>query len=95
MSTLSSPDIYLRVERPEDTAATREVNRAAFERDAEARLVDALRAANAVTLSAVAVLGASRLDDDEAAQPAQGRAGRRRGRGTNTVHSSHRQHGQR
>jgi putative acetyltransferase len=68
MSSLTSPDICLRVERPEDTPAIREINRAAFGSDAEARLVDALRAANAVTLSAIAVLDANRLSSVESEQ---------------------------
>lgn len=71
MSSLSSPDICLRVEKPEDTPAIRGINRAAFERDSEARLVDTLRAANAVTLSAVAVLDATRLGPEDAGQTAQ------------------------
>jgi putative acetyltransferase len=71
VSGLSSPNISLRSERPEDTSAIREINRAAFDRHAEARLVDTLRAANALTLSAVAVLDATRLDPEEPAQAAQ------------------------
>lgn len=48
------PDITTRTERPEDHAAVRAVNRAAFEQDAEADLVDALRAACPSHLSIVA-----------------------------------------
>lgn len=59
MSTLSSPSVHLRTEQPEDTAVIREISRAAFGAETQARLVDALRAAGAVTLSAVAVHGAS------------------------------------
>lgn len=47
--------LVLRPELPSDTAAIHRVNAAAFETDAEARLVDALRAAGALTLSLVAV----------------------------------------
>jgi putative acetyltransferase len=47
--------IVLRPERPEDATAIREVHRLAFEGDAEAGIVDALRAAGAAVLSMVAV----------------------------------------
>lgn len=50
--------IDIRDERPTDIDAIREVNRLAFARDAEGRLVDALRANGAATLSLVAT------DDD-------------------------------
>jgi putative acetyltransferase len=46
--------IVLRVERPEDAAAVRDLLRLSFGRDAEADLVDALRAADAMVLSLVA-----------------------------------------
>lgn len=42
--TVSYSDLRIRPERPEDYAAIREINRIAFGRDAEARLVEALRA---------------------------------------------------
>jgi putative acetyltransferase len=44
----------IREEAPRDAAAIRQVNTTAFETDAEAKLVDALRAAGALTLSLVA-----------------------------------------
>jgi putative acetyltransferase len=47
--------IAIRDERPEDIDAIREVNRLAFGQEHEGRLVDALRARGAVTLSLVAV----------------------------------------
>lgn len=47
--------IIIREERPEDIAGVRLVNELAFDRPGEADLVDALRAAGAVTLSMVAV----------------------------------------
>lgn len=50
--------IDIRDERPGDIAAIGEVNRLAFAQDEEGRIVDALRANGAVTLSLVA------LDDD-------------------------------
>lgn len=53
--------IYLRLERPEDAPSIREVHRLAFEEQAEADLVDALRDAGAGVLSMVAV------DEGEAA----------------------------
>jgi putative acetyltransferase len=46
---------HLRPERPEDAAAIREVHRLAFEGDAEAGIVDAIRASGAAVLSMVAV----------------------------------------
>ncbi len=49
--------VQIRAEEPDDVAAVHAVNVAAFESDAEARLVDALRAANALTLSLVAEHG--------------------------------------
>jgi putative acetyltransferase len=50
--------IDIRDERPGDVAAIREVNRRAFAQDEEGRIVDALRANGAATLSLVAI------DDD-------------------------------
>lgn len=47
----------IREERPADRAAIHAVNAAAFETDAEARLVDALRAGGGLLLSLVAELG--------------------------------------
>jgi putative acetyltransferase len=44
----------MREEAPGDAAAVRRLNTAAFETDAEAKLVDVLRAAGALTLSLVA-----------------------------------------
>lgn len=49
--------IGLRAEEPEDAAAIREIHRLAFGRDAEAAIVDAVRAAGAAVLSMVAVDG--------------------------------------
>lgn len=49
--------VRIRVEEPEDVAAVHALNVAAFESDAEARLVDALRASGALTLSLVAIDG--------------------------------------
>ena len=46
--------VSLRAEEPGDVEAVREVNARAFPTDAEARLVDALRAAGALVLSLVA-----------------------------------------
>ena len=43
----------IREEAPEDVAAIHRLNASAFETDAEAKLVDALRAAGALTLSLV------------------------------------------
>lgn len=50
-------DIVIRPERPGDEAAIRHVNELAFGRPAEAKLVDALRANGAMTLSLVAEQG--------------------------------------
>lgn len=47
----------IREERPEDIKAVREINRLAFGQDAEARLVDRLRADGLVITSLVAVEG--------------------------------------
>jgi putative acetyltransferase len=47
--------IEIRAETPGDVAAIHALNASAFETDVEARLVDALRAAGALTLSLVAV----------------------------------------
>lgn len=52
--------IEIRDEQPGDVAAIREVNRLAFSQDEEGRIVDALRANRASTLSLVAI-------DDEVA----------------------------
>ncbi|MCL4265716.1 MAG: N-acetyltransferase [Anaerolineae bacterium] len=49
--------IQIRREQPEDEAAVRQVNEAAFGRPAEADLVDALRRRDVVTLSLVAERG--------------------------------------
>jgi putative acetyltransferase len=49
-------DITVRDERPEDIAAIREVNDAAFDQPLEGRIVDALRAHGAAQLSLVAVV---------------------------------------
>lgn len=49
--------IEIRDEEPGDVAAIREVNRLAFSQDDEGRIVDALRANGAATLSLVAVDG--------------------------------------
>lgn len=59
MTTLASPDICLRPEHPGESDDIRHVTALAFEREAEADLIDALRASGAVTLSAVALLGAT------------------------------------
>ncbi|MFO7563729.1 MAG: N-acetyltransferase [Enhygromyxa sp.] len=48
--------LTLRYESPQDAASIFTLNRAAFETDAEARLVDALRAAGGLSLSLVAEL---------------------------------------
>jgi putative acetyltransferase len=50
-------EIAIRTERPEDLDTIREVNRLAFGQDAEARLVDRLRADGLVVASLVAVDG--------------------------------------
>lgn len=54
-------EVQIRPEAPADAPGIRRVNRAAFETDAEARLVDALRACDAYIpdLSLVAVMGGS------------------------------------
>lgn len=49
-------NLEVRQETPEDEAAVHALNASAFESDAEARLVDALRAGGALTLSLVAVV---------------------------------------
>lgn len=51
------PELTLRRERPEDIPGIRSVVSEAFGRSGEARLVDALRTAGALSLSAVADLG--------------------------------------
>ncbi len=48
--------IEIRQERPDDTAAIRDVNRRAFEQDQEANIVEALRSNGAASLSLVATL---------------------------------------
>ena len=48
--------VEIRDERPEDAAAIREINDRAFGGDAEGRIVDALRAHHALTLSLVATV---------------------------------------
>lgn len=55
MSSQGEVDIQIRSERAEDRGYVRHVNELAFERTVEADLIDALRAALAVTLSMVAV----------------------------------------
>lgn len=57
-SGAAGPPALVRPERPDDVAAIREVERQAFRREEEAALVDALRDAGALVLSAVAVLEA-------------------------------------
>lgn len=71
MSALSSLDACLRPEHQGDFGAIREVNLSAFGTPAEADLVDALRAAGAVTLSVVAILGAQRLAEGKPATEPQ------------------------
>jgi putative acetyltransferase len=63
MSTPSSLDACLRPEHPADVEAVRHVNVMAFGTEAEADLVDSLRKADAVTLSVVTILGASRTGE--------------------------------
>lgn len=55
--SLQRDEVVLRAERPGDAAATAAVNRAAFDGDAEARLVDALRRDGPVIASLVALSG--------------------------------------
>jgi putative acetyltransferase len=62
VSPFSTSDACLRPEYKSDAEAIRRVNVAAFERTAEANLVDSLREAGAVILSAVVVVGAVRAD---------------------------------
>lgn len=52
-----APEVVVRPEAPGDAAAIHALYAAAFGTDAEARLVDALRASGALTLSLVAVEG--------------------------------------
>jgi putative acetyltransferase len=66
MSSISSADTCLRPEDQDDLESIRRVNESAFGRTAEADLVDALREADAVTLSAVIVLEARELGDSDA-----------------------------
>ena len=62
MSTISSPSICLRPEQPGDEGSVRQINESAFADRAEACLVQALRDAGAVRLSAVAIMGGRSLD---------------------------------
>jgi putative acetyltransferase len=64
--------IHLRPERPEDAVAIREVHRRAFGGNAEAGIVDAVRAAGAAVLSMVAVEGPGDAEPDGAASGAAG-----------------------
>jgi len=57
MRNLTSPTVHLRYEQPDDVGVIHQINRSAFGGRVEADLVDALRAADAVVLSVVAVLG--------------------------------------
>jgi putative acetyltransferase len=59
MSTLSSPAVHLRLEQPGDAIPIRQINESAFGGNVEADLIDALRAADAVALSVVAVINAN------------------------------------
>ena len=63
--TLSSLDVCLRPEHPGDADPIRHVNVMAFDGPVEADLVESLRSADAVTLSAVALLGATRVGKTE------------------------------
>jgi putative acetyltransferase len=65
MTAPSQLGAYLRPEHSADVEAVRHVNVMAFGAQAEADLVDALRRAGAVTLSAVTVLGAQRTGETE------------------------------
>lgn len=58
MADLASSAVCVRPEHPEDSDAIRHVNVLAFDRRQEADLVDSLRDAGAITLSAVALVGA-------------------------------------
>jgi putative acetyltransferase len=57
MSAISYPTVCLRPEQPGDEGRIRQINEAAFAQRAEADLVQALRDAGAVRLSAVAIMG--------------------------------------
>lgn len=59
MTDLTSLEVCLRPEHPEDADAIRHVNVLAFDRRQEADLVDALRAAETVALSAVVLVDAT------------------------------------
>lgn len=71
MTTLATPEVCLRPEHAGDADAVRHVNVMAFERAAEADMVDSLRAAGAVALSAVALLGAKVPDRADLTPSAQ------------------------
>lgn len=62
MSTISSPPVCLRPEQPGDKGDIRQINESAFGRRAEADLIEAIRNAGAIRLSAVAVMGGRSLD---------------------------------
>jgi putative acetyltransferase len=62
VSTISSPSICLRPEQPDDEGIIRQINESAFADRTEADLVQALRDAGAVRLSAVAILGGRSVD---------------------------------
>jgi len=59
--TFSPLEICVRPERPADAEPIRHVNVMAFDGPVEADLVEALRTADSVALSAVALLGATRI----------------------------------
>jgi putative acetyltransferase len=61
MTTRSSPAVCLRPEQPGDAGTIREITESAFGGKVEADLIDALRAAGGITLSAVAVLSGRRI----------------------------------
>lgn len=62
MNLSAAPSILVRPEKPDDRDEIRHINLLSFGRTAEADLVDALRAAEGLALSLVAVIG-GRLDD--------------------------------
>jgi putative acetyltransferase len=64
--SLKAPPV-VRAEQPEDAAAIRHVNEAAFEGTIEADIVDNLRAAAAITLSMVATTPPAGSDEGEGA----------------------------
>jgi putative acetyltransferase len=61
MSAPTSAAVCLRAEQPGDAGTIRQINEAAFKGTAEADLIDALRAAGGITLSAVAIFGGRQL----------------------------------